>query len=266
MNLYEPIDLNVKNYREPNYFSKLASSNLKFENKNEISSENENQKNLLSNNNNPINNQLALNKKKKIYSMHNNIYMTTIDGGISLKKRSSVEISRTKTKKMYEKYNMQKDFESSKNNRNNFLALSKNSSNSQLEKNLKQTIIIMKNEIENKKKIFKEKMKNPENKLISTENVINDLKTNKILQSRTRLSLPNIETNFIKKNNSFEYNEKSQKKIIKRLKTEINFKSQNEDMFKRYSEVIASGDDDSDEKSEIINSRDIKYTCKYHCN
>jgi hypothetical protein len=65
MNLYEPIDLNVKNYREQNYFSKLASSNLKFENKNVISSENENQKNLLSNNNNPINNQLALNKKKE---------------------------------------------------------------------------------------------------------------------------------------------------------------------------------------------------------
>lgn len=65
MNLYEPIDLNVKNYRESNYFSKLASSNLKFENKNVISSENENQKNLLSNNNNPINNQLALNKKKE---------------------------------------------------------------------------------------------------------------------------------------------------------------------------------------------------------
>ena len=65
MNLYEPIDLNVKNYREPNYFSKIASSNLKFENKNVISSENENQKNLLSNNNNPIYNQLALNKKKE---------------------------------------------------------------------------------------------------------------------------------------------------------------------------------------------------------
>ena len=54
--------------------------------------------------------------------MHNNIYMTTIDGGISLKKRSSVEISRTKTKKMYEKYNMQKDFDSSKNNKNIFFA------------------------------------------------------------------------------------------------------------------------------------------------
>ena len=91
--------------------------------------------------------------------MHNNIYMTTIDGGISLKKRSSVEISRTKTKKMYEKYNMQKDFDSSKNNKNIFFALSKNSSNSQLEKNIKQTIIIMKNEIENKKKYFKKERK-----------------------------------------------------------------------------------------------------------
>ena len=57
--------------------------------------------------------------------MHNNIYMTTIDGGISLKKRSSVEISRTKTKKMYEKYNMQKDFDSSKNNKNIFLPYQK---------------------------------------------------------------------------------------------------------------------------------------------
>ena len=91
--------------------------------------------------------------------MHNNIYMTTIDGGISLKKRSSVEISRAKTKKMYEKYNMQKDFDSSKNNKNIFFALSKNSSNSQLEKNIKQTIIIMKNEIENKKKYFKKERK-----------------------------------------------------------------------------------------------------------
>ena len=91
--------------------------------------------------------------------MHNNIYMTTIDGGIILKKRSSVEISRTKTKKMYEKYNMQKDFDSSKNNKNIFFALSKNSSNSQLEKNIKQTIIIMKNEIENKKKYFKKERK-----------------------------------------------------------------------------------------------------------
>ena len=91
--------------------------------------------------------------------MHNNIYMTTIDGGISLKKRSSVEISRIKTKKMYEKYNMQKDFDSSKNNKNIFFALSKNSSNSQLEKNIKQTIIIMKNEIENKKKYFKKERK-----------------------------------------------------------------------------------------------------------
>ena len=91
--------------------------------------------------------------------MHNNIYMTTIDGGIILKKRSSVEISRTKTKKMYEKYNMQKDFDSSKNNKKNFFALSKNSSNSQLEKNIKQTIIIMKNEIENKKKYFKKERK-----------------------------------------------------------------------------------------------------------
>ena len=60
---------------------------------------------------------------------------------------------------MYEKYNMQKDFDSSKNNKNIFFALSKNSSNSQLEKNIKQTIIIMKNEIENKKKYFKKERK-----------------------------------------------------------------------------------------------------------
>ena len=192
--------------------------------------------------------------------MHNNIYMTTIDGGISLKKRSSVEISRTKTKKMYEKYNMQKDFDSSKNNKNIFFALSKNSSNSQLEKNIKQTIIIMKNEIENKKKIFQERKKNLANKFISTENIINNLKANNKLQPHIRLPLPNIDNSIIKKNNSFEYNEKSQKKIIKRLKTEINFKAQNEELFKRYSEVIESGDDDSDEKSKVINSRDISFS------
>ena len=192
--------------------------------------------------------------------MHNNIYMTTIDGGIILKKRSSVEISRTKTKKMYEKYNMQKDFDSSKNNKNIFFALSKNSSNSQLEKNIKQTIIIMKNEIENKKKIFQERKKNLANKFISTENIINNLKANNKLQPHIRLPLPNIDNSIIKKNNSFEYNEKSQKKIIKRLKTEINFKAQNEELFKRYSEVIESGDDDSDEKSKVINSRDISFS------
>ena len=192
--------------------------------------------------------------------MHNNIYMTTIDGGISLKKRSSVEISRTKTKKMYEKYNMQKDFDSSKNNKNIFFALSKNSSNSQLEKNIKQTIIIMKNEIENKKKIFQERKKNLANKFISTENIINNLKANNKLQPHIRLPLPNIDNSIIKKNNSFEYNEKSQKKIIKRLKTEINFKAQNEELFKRYSEVIESGDDDSDENSKVINSRDISFS------
>ena len=192
--------------------------------------------------------------------MHNNIYMTTIDGGISLKKRSSVEISRTKTKKMYEKYNMQKDFDSSKNNKKNVFALSKNSSNSQLEKNIKQTIIIMKNEIENKKKIFQERKKNLANKFISTENIINNLKANNKLQPHIRLPLPNIDNSIIKKNNSFEYNEKSQKKIIKRLKTEINFKAQNEELFKRYSEVIESGDDDSDEKSKVINSRDISFS------
>jgi hypothetical protein len=259
MNSYEPIDLNVKNYREPKYISKFALLNLKFENKNTISSEREKSRNQLFNiNNNPINNQLALYKKRKRFSNQKNMFMTTIERGISLNKRGSVEIPRTTTKKTYEKYNIQKDFDSFKNNRNNFLALSRQSSNSQLEKNIKQTIIIMRNEIETKKKKFQEKMKNPDNKFISTENVINDLKTNKKFQSRSRLSLPNIEQ--IKKNNSFEYNEKSQKKIIKRLKTEINYKCQNEGMLKRYSEVIASGDDDSDENSEVINSRDISFS------
>ena len=259
MNSYEPFDLSVKDYKDPRYMPKLASSNFKFENKNILSSEREKQRNHLINNN-PINNQLAIYKRRKRYSVHKNLFMTTIDRGISLSKRSSLELPRTSTKKLKEKYNLQKEDSNKNNNKNNLLALSKNSSNSQLEKNLKQTIIIMRNEIESKKKIFQEKMKLPEKKYISNENVINNLKSNQKLQSRSRLSLPNIDTNLIKKNNSFEYNEKSQKKIIKRLKTEINFKFQNEGMFKRYSEVIASGDDDSEENSQIINSRNISFS------
>ena len=260
MNSYESFDLNIKNYKEPKYISKLASSNLKFENKNIISSDREEHRNQLINNNNQINNQLAIYKKRKRYSVYKNLFMTTIGGGISLRQRSSLELPKTNTKKMLEKYNLQKDDSNKNNNKYNLLALSKNSSNSQLEKNLKQTIIIMKNEIETKKKIFQEKMKFPENKFISNENVINNLEANKRLQTCNRISLPSIDNDLLKKNNSFEYNEKSQKKIIKRLKTEINYKFQNEDMLKRYSEVIESGDDDSEENSKVINSRNISFS------
>ena len=258
MNSYEPFDLNVKNYKEPKNISKQALSNLKIENKNIISSERGRQNIQLTNNNNPINNQLAFYKKRRRYSVHKNPFMTTIDRGITLNKRSSLELPRTNTKNMIEKYNLQKEDSNKNNNKNNLLSLSKNSSNNQLEKSLKQTIIIMKNEIESKKKIFQEKMKIPESKFISNGNVLNNLDANQKLQARSRLSLPNIDTNFLKKNNSFEYNEKSHKKIIKRLKTEINFKFQNEDMFKRYSEVIES--DDSEENSNIINSRNISFS------
>ena len=261
MNPCEPIDLSIKSSKEQKYISKPSPLNLKNEIKNIISSEREKQKNQLTNNNNPINNQLALYKKRKRYSIHKNLFMTTIDKSIQLSKRSSLEIPRTNTKKMYEKINLQKETEIYKNNnKNNFLALSKNSSNSKLEKNLKQTIIIMKNEIESKKKIFQEKMKKPENKYISNENVINNVTPNTKLQARNRLSLPNIDINSLKKTNSFEYNEKSHKKIIKRLKTEINFKFQNEDVLQRYSEVIDSGDVDSEENSKFINSRDISFS------
>ena len=260
MNLYDTMIINVKSNKEIKNISKLVPPNFKIENKNIISSERERQKIQLMSNNNPINNQLAIYKKRRRYSVHKNLFMTTIDRGISLSKRSSHELPRTNTKKIYEKCNFQKEVSTKNNTKNNLLALSRNSSNSQIEKNLKQTIIIMKNEIETKKKIFHEKMKIPENKFITSENVINNLDENKRLQARSRLSLSNLDNQLLKKNNSFEYNEKSQKKILKRLKTEINFKNQNEDMFKRYSEVIESDDDDSEENSKVINSRNISFS------
>ena len=260
MNLYDTMIINVKSNKEIKNTSKLVPPNFKIENKNIISSERERQKIQLMSNNNPINNQLAIYKKRRRYSVHKNLFMTTIDRGISLSKRSSHELPRTNTKKIYEKCNFQKEVSTKNNTKNNLLALSRNSSNSQIEKNLKQTIIIMKNEIETKKKIFHEKMKIPENKFITSENVINNLDENKRLQARSRLSLSNLDNQLLKKNNSFEYNEKSQKKILKRLKTEINFKNQNEDMFKRYSEVIESDDDDSEENSKVINSRNISFS------
>ena len=153
MNLYDTMIINVKSNKEIKNTSKLVPLNFKIENKNIISSERERQKIQLMSNNNPINNQLAIYKKRRRYSVHKNLFMTTIDRGISLSKRSSHELPRTNTKKIYEKCNFQKEVSTKNNTKNNLLALSRNSSNSQIEKNLKQTIIIMKNEIETKKNI-----------------------------------------------------------------------------------------------------------------
>ena len=197
----------------------------------------------------------SLTKKKERASFHKKAHKTVIEKNNSVAKRLSLEMNQTKSKPFFHRYSSDRKTNPKNNNRgfNKTLIIPKqhNTSFIQLEKDIKNALNLLKNEIESQKNNslnLRIMAKEKENNRTTSVQDVNNLKTVEKINGHLTLCLSNEKKNLIKRKNSFEVTTQATKKLIKRMKTELNEKKIiNNDLLKRVSSLLDSYDDSENE-------------------
>ncbi len=158
-----------------------------------------------------------------------------------------MELFQKSTKQLYRKYNLENELYSNTNKSYQNPIIYPNCSYVQIGNHLKQTIIIMKKQIQSQNKNNFKRIRNSQSNCC-----LNNLKGLK-RQKESIFLLTKEETT--KKNKSFSFTEQSGKKLRKRIKNEINERIKAVKSLKRVSEILES---DSDEDHNYTKNKITK--------
>ena len=189
----------------------------------------------------------AKSKRKSRYPFILKPKMVNGEHSLSNSKMNSCELFQKSTKQLYRKYNLENELYSNTNKSYQNPIIYPNCSYVQIGNHLKQTIIIMKKQIQSQNKNNFKRIRNSQSNCC-----LNNLKGLK-RQKESIFLLTKEETT--KKNKSFSFTEQSGKKLRKRIKNEINERIKAVKSLKRVSEILES---DSDEDHNYTKNKIIK--------